>query len=88
MRLLLVVEDVFEFQDGTVHLSPLVAIPTLEGLKAGDALELRRPDGTAIRTPLYGLDWPYPMRGQLGLSVNKPLTKADIPVSTEIWKAD
>lgn len=88
MKLLFVVEDVFEFQDGTVHLVPLVAIPTLKGMKAGDALELRRPDGTAIRTTLFGFDQPSPMRGQLGLSVNKPLTKADIPVGTEIWKAD
>lgn len=88
MRLLLAVEDVFEFQDGTVHLSPLVAIPILEGLKAGDALELRKPDGTVIRTTLYGLDWPSPMRGQVGLSVNMPLTKAEIPAGTEIWKAD
>jgi hypothetical protein len=88
VKLLLVVDDVFEFQDGTLHFSPLVTIATFEGLKAGDPLELRRPDGTAIRTPLYGFDWPSPMRGQWGLSVNKPLTKADIPVGTEIWRVD
>jgi len=88
VKLLLVVDDIFEFQDGTLHFSPLVAIPTLQGLKAGDPLELRRPDGTTIRTMLYAFDWPSPMRGQLGLSVNVPLTKADIPVGTEIWRVD
>jgi hypothetical protein len=88
VRLLLVVEDTFEFQDGSIHFSPLVAMPTLEGVKAGDPLELRRPDGTTMRTTLYGLDWPSPMCGKLGLSVKKPLTKADIPVGTEIWKMD
>lgn len=39
-------------------------------------------------TKLYGLDWPSPMRGEMALSVAKPLTKADIPVGTEIWKVD
>ena len=86
MRLLVVVDDTFEFQDGTLHFSPLVAIPALEGVKAGDTLEVRRPDGITIRTTLYGLDWPSPMCGRMGLSVNKPLTKADIPVGTEIWR--
>ena len=88
MKLLFVVDDIFEFQDGTLHFSPLVAIPTLEGLKAGDPLALRRPDGTAIRTTLYAFDWLFPMRGQWGLSVNKPITKADIVVGTEVWWVD
>jgi hypothetical protein len=86
VRLLIVVDDTFEFQDGTLHISPLVAISALEGVKAGCPLELRRPDGTTIRTTLCGLDWPSPMCGKLGLSVNKPLTKTDIPAGTEIWK--
>jgi len=88
VRLLIIVEDVFEFQDGTLHFTPLVPVSAVEGLKAGDPLELRRPDGSTIHTMLYGLDWPSPMRGKLGLSVSKPLTKADIPISTEIWKID
>lgn len=86
MRRLVVVDAILQFQDGTLHFSPLVAIPALEEVKAGDPLELRRPDGTTIKTTLYGLDWPSPTCGQMGLSVNKPLTQADIPVGTEIWK--
>jgi hypothetical protein len=66
LRLLVVVDDTFEFQDGTLHSSPLVAIAALEGVRAGDPLELRRPDGTTIHTTLYGLDWPSPMRGEMG----------------------
>ena len=88
MRLLLVVDDIFEFQDGVLHFSPLVANPTLEGVRVGDSLELRRPHGTAIRTTLYAFDLPSPARGQCALSVNKPLTKADIPIGAEIWKVD
>jgi hypothetical protein len=62
VRLLLVVDDLFEFKDGTLHFSPFVAIAELKKVKAGDRLELRRPDGTTIQTTLYGFDWPSPMR--------------------------
>jgi hypothetical protein len=86
VKLLIVVEDIYEFPEGTLHFAPLVANPVLEGVKAGDPLELRRPDGTTMRTTLYGLDWPSPMCGKMGLSANKPLTKPDVPVGTEIWK--
>ncbi|HZQ17618.1 MAG TPA: hypothetical protein VFA90_02770 [Terriglobales bacterium] len=89
MKLLIVVEDIFEFKDGTLHFSPFVAIAELKEVKAGDRLELRRPDGTTIHTTLYGFDRASsPVRGQWGLSVNKPLTRADIPIGTEVWKAD
>ncbi len=85
---IIVVTDVFEFQDGTLHFSPLVPSEVMEReqLKAGDPLELRRPDGTIVRTSLHSLDWPYPSKGKLGLCLDKPLTKMDIPVGTEIWK--
>lgn len=52
VRLLIIVDDIFEFQDGTLHFAPLVAIPALEGVRPGDPLELRRPDGTTIHTTL------------------------------------
>jgi len=87
---LIVVADIFEFQDGTLHFWPLVPFEVIdrEHLKAGDPLELRRPDGTIVKTTLHSLDWPYPSKGKLGLCVDKPLTKVDIPVGTEIWKVD
>jgi SMI1/KNR4 family protein SUKH-1 len=87
-KLLTVVHDTFEFQDGTLHFTPLVPVSALEGLKAGDPLELKKPDGTKVRTTLYGLDMPSPMHGEVGLSVSKPLLKADVPIGTEIWKVD
>ena len=88
MKLLIVVADIFEFQDGTLHFAPAVpfAVADEARLKQGDHLELRRPDGTIVKTTLYGLDFFRPSNGKLGLSVNKPLTKRDIPVGTEIWK--
>jgi hypothetical protein len=87
LRLLIVVEDTFEFQDGSLHFSPLATASAPDGLKAGGRLELRRPDGTRIYPTLYGLDWPSPSRGKLGLSVDKSLTKADVPFGTEICTA-
>src|SRR6267142_1072865 len=87
---LIVVADIFEFQDGTLHFSPLVQPEVMERehLKAGDPLELRRPDGTIVRTTLHSLDWPYPSKGKLGLGLDKPLTKMDLPVGTAIWKVE
>jgi hypothetical protein len=86
-RRLIVVSDVFEFQDGTLHFSPTMPIPAADRLrlKAGDHLELRQPDGTIIETTLLAIDRFSPCDGTLGLCLGK-LTKTDIPVGTEIWK--
>jgi hypothetical protein len=85
---IIVVSDVFEFQDGTLHFSPTVPLSMIDRvhLKAGDELELRRPDGTVVKTTLHALDWPAPFNGKLGLCLDMLLTKTDIPVGTEVWK--
>jgi hypothetical protein len=85
---LIVVSDIFEFQDGTLHFSPAIPIPTADRvrLRAGDQLELRRSDGSIIKTTLYGIDRFSPSNGMVGLVLSKPLSKIDIPVGTEIWK--
>jgi len=90
-RQILVVSDVFEFQDGSIHLAPSVPFAVVDHssgdrLKAGDLVELRRPDGTKSETTLYGLDHFTPCRGTLGIALNKPITKADLPSGTEIWR--
>ena len=88
MSLLIVVADVFELQDGTLHFAPAVpfAVADEARLKPGDHLELRRPDGSIVKTNLLGVDRFYPSNGTVGLGLGKPLTKKDIPVGTEIWK--
>ena len=88
MGLLIIVEDVFEFGDGTIHFAPAVPFEVIdrERLKQGDQLELRRPDGTTLRTALYNFDFLRPSHGKSGLCVNSPLTKEDVTVGTEIWK--
>lgn len=88
MGLLIIVEETFEFQDGTIHFAPALSHEVIdrERLKRGDNLEMRRPDGTSITTTLHSLDFLRPSHGKCGLCVNKPLTKSDIPAGTEIWK--
>ena len=87
-RRLIVVSDVLEFQDGTLHFSPPLSISAADRLrlKAADHLELRRPNGTKVEATLLGIDRSSPSNGTLGLCLGKPFTKADIPVGTEIWK--
>jgi hypothetical protein len=55
-------------------------------LKQGDQLELRRPDGTEITAKLHCFDFLVHSQGKIGLGLSKPLTKAAIPVGTEVWK--
>jgi hypothetical protein len=88
VSLLIVVDETFEFQDGTLHLSPALSVAVVESecLRQGDQLEIRPPDGTTIRTRLHCFDLLTPSRGKVGLCLNKPLTKADIPIGTEVWK--
>nr|MBI3477235.1 hypothetical protein [Acidobacteriota bacterium] len=85
MSLLIVVAETFEFQDGTLHLAPAVPFAIVENLKQGDQLELLRPDGTSVKTRLHCFDFLVPSREKIGLCLNKPLTKADIPAGTEVW---
>jgi hypothetical protein len=88
VNLLIVVEETFEFQDGTLHLVPAVPFEVADRarLRQGDQLELRRPDGAIISTKLYSFDWGVPSHGKIGLGLNKPITKTDIPAGTEVWK--
>jgi hypothetical protein len=88
VSLLITISEVFEFQDGTLHFAPAVPFAVVEGagLKQGDQLELRRPDGTTLITTLHSFDFLVPSHGKVGLCLNKPLTKDEIPVGTEIWK--
>lgn len=54
-------------------------------LNVGDQLELRRPNGTIITVNLYGLGFPLPGKDGLCIELGPTLSKADIPVGTEIW---
>ena len=84
---LIVVNDVFEFPHGLLVFLPSVPYGLIDEvhLRTSDCLELRRPDGTVLKTTLYALGRPSPSDGTLDISV-KPFTKADVPIGTEVWK--
>jgi hypothetical protein len=84
VRLLIVVADIFELQDGTLHFTPAVpfAVADEARLKSGDHLELRRPDGSIVKTNLLGVDRFYPSNGMVGLGLGKPLPRMTVPVGT------
>jgi len=86
-RLLFAVSRTLEVK-GIVCIEPLVPFALLEGerLSKGDRLELRRPDGAVIQTTIYGLEWPYPSKGALIMTLPPQVKKTDVPEGTEIWK--
>jgi len=90
-RLLFVVEDSFELQS----VQRLVLAPGPCGdarVKVGTAVELRRPDGSRLRTTIAGIEivcgpnLREPRTIPLALSAD--LKKADVPVGTEVWLDD
>jgi len=88
---LIVVTDVFEITGRGICPAPLVPHELInpkpgERLRPGDQLELRKPDGTVTKVKLYGLAWFSPSKGGLGIELGSTVTKADVPIGTEIWK--
>ena len=91
-RQLIVVTDLFEVAGRCICVLPVVPHALVDPqhgkpLKAGDELELRRPNGTAIKVTLLGLRWPVPSEGGLVIQLDPSISKDDIPLGTEIWKA-
>jgi len=89
-RLLVIVTDVFEIAGRCICVLPVVPPEQLNpgegaGLRPGDNLELRRPNGTSLKVTLSGLGWPSPRKGGLIIQIEPSLSKNDIPLGTEIW---
>lgn len=89
-RRLVTVADVFELSGRGICPLPVVPHALInpevgERLKVGDDLELRRPNGTVTRVKLYGPGWPSPSKGGVCIELGSTLSKADVPVGTEIW---
>src|SRR5262245_15489691 len=90
-RRLVTVADVFELSGRGICPLPIVPDAQInpdvgERLKVGDTLELRRPNGTVLRVKLYGLGFFSPSKDGLGIELGPKLSKADVPIGTEIWK--
>lgn len=87
-RLLFTVQDHFDIQGRGV-----VTVPGLgpaERLWIGDPLEIRRPDGTSMRTRIAGLEMLSRRPKDQAVPVLFPpeLTKDDLPLGAEVWSVD
>jgi hypothetical protein len=90
-RRLIVVTELFEIPARCICALPVVPYALIEPtqgerLKPGDQLELRRPDGNAIRVKLAGLGRPSPSKGGLIIQLGASISRGEIPIGTEIWK--
>jgi hypothetical protein len=56
-------------------------------LRAGDTLELRRPDGSRVVSGIAGIAMvdPYVPNRTLDFLLSPGVTKEDVPVGTEAW---
>lgn len=56
-------------------------------LSAGEPIELRRPDGSRLKTEVAAVPMPRPNDPDrpFDFSLPKGVGKADVPVGTEVW---
>ncbi len=87
-RLLFVVEDRFEIAEhGLVPVPGFQPIDD-ERFMVGDLIRLRKPDGTDTVVPIGGIELPNPNPNHLIVILLKGLTKADVPIGTEVWSIE
>ena len=89
MRFLYTVQDVFEITGRGCVLTPGISetTPPDINIRARDPIQLRRPDGSILRTHIHGVvmldrsdrSWCAPV------SLPPEFKKADVPIGTEIW---
>jgi hypothetical protein len=59
-------------------------------LRAGDLLELRRPDGSQLKTEVAAIPHVRPYYPDRPFSFSLPggVQKGDVPIGTEVWAAE
>jgi len=92
MRFLCRVKDVFEIDGRGCVLTPGIseATPPDIRIRVRDPIQLRRPDGSIVRTHIHAveiLDGPG-RRSCVPVLLPPEFAKADIPIGTEIWLED
>ena len=89
MRFLCVVEDVFDITGRGCVLAPGLDEKSPPGinLHAKDPIELRRPDGSIIRTYLDSIEFLDGPNKRVCIPICLPpcFRKSDIPIGTEVW---
>jgi hypothetical protein len=89
MKFLCKVEEVFEIEGRGCALTPGISETTPPGIKIQkrDPIQLRRPDGSVVRTHIHAvefLDGPN-KRSCVPVLLPPEFAKSDIPIGTEIW---
>ncbi|MGC1272524.1 MAG: hypothetical protein WBC44_02365 [Planctomycetaceae bacterium] len=86
-RLLFKVEDTFAITGRGLVLWPgLIKSGPPTRLTIGNAVDLRRPDGTSLRTTIRGIEMPS-LPDSVPILLSEELTKDDVPIGTEVWHA-
>jgi hypothetical protein len=87
-RCLFTVEDTFVIRDRGLVLVPGIIPEGEERFRVGDPIVLLRPDGSFIEANMDGLELLFPNPRHEVVIMLKGMTKADVPVGTEVWSVD
>jgi translation elongation factor EF-Tu-like GTPase len=87
-RLLFKVEDTFVIRGRGLVVVPGIVPGRDERFRIGDALQLKRPDGSESETTIGGLEmFTESMKPDIPVLL-KGLGKEDVPIGTEVWSID
>jgi hypothetical protein len=84
-RHLFTVEETFTIRGRGTGLMPGIVPEGGERLRIGDALRLRRPDGSEVEATIDGIEFFGIQTGTYPIVVRLP--KLDVPLGTEVWSA-
>ena len=85
-RVLLTVEDTFTIEGRGVVLLPKLEPIDDERFAAGDAIRIRRPDGTDLDTVMQGLEFMTTSNDSfLVIVLPKHIEQHDVPVGSNVW---
>jgi hypothetical protein len=88
-RLLFVVEDTFMIRGRGLMTLPGIKLTDDERFTRDDPILLKRPDGTAKRWCIGGVEMPMTPAPRLEYPVLlEGLEKDDVPIGTEVWSVD
>ncbi len=89
MTLLSTVEDVFEIEGRGCVVAPGLSesTPPHIRLRTRDPISLHRPDGSIVETHIHALEFLDGPNRRMCVPILLPpnITKADVPIGTEIW---
>jgi hypothetical protein len=86
-RLLFVVQEAFEFKGRGIVMVPGIVAQDSEVFRPGDSLLLKQPGGSVVEAKIGSLELPSPNPRHEVCVLVKELTRAEVPIGTEVWSA-